>query len=48
MLTCSGSLQAGVLSLEEQIIDGTTEEDQKKIKELEEQAAAESYNDDPE
>ncbi|RYO77225.1 hypothetical protein DL766_003621 [Monosporascus sp. MC13-8B] len=40
--------EAGVLSLEEQIIDGTTEEGQKKIKELEEQAASESYAGDPE
>ncbi|KAI1337753.1 Cdc37 N terminal kinase binding-domain-containing protein [Xylariaceae sp. FL0016] len=40
--------EAGILSLEEQIIDATTEEGQKKVKELEEQAAMESYADDPE
>ncbi|KAI0480483.1 Cdc37 N terminal kinase binding-domain-containing protein [Xylariaceae sp. FL0804] len=40
--------EAGILSMEEQIIDATTEEGQKKIKELEEQAALESYADDPE
>ncbi|KAI0180105.1 hypothetical protein GGR52DRAFT_529805 [Hypoxylon sp. FL1284] len=40
--------EAGILSLEEQIIDATTEEGQKHLKEMEEQAALESYNDDPE
>ncbi|KAI5928540.1 hypothetical protein F4810DRAFT_9356 [Camillea tinctor] len=40
--------EAGVLSLEDQIIDATTEEGQKKIKEMEEEAALESYADDPE
>ncbi|CAJ2509812.1 Uu.00g057120.m01.CDS01 [Anthostomella pinea] len=40
--------EAGILSLEEQIIDATTAEGQKQIKELEEQAAMDSYADDPE
>ncbi|KAI0382972.1 hypothetical protein F5Y04DRAFT_36399 [Hypomontagnella monticulosa] len=40
--------EAGILSLEEQIIDATTEEGQKHLKEIEEQAALESYADDPE
>ncbi|KAI0902121.1 hypothetical protein F4806DRAFT_445751 [Annulohypoxylon nitens] len=40
--------EAGVLSVEEQIIDATTEEGQKHLKELEEEAALESYADDPE
>lgn len=41
-------MQAGILSLEEQIIDATTEEGKKHLKEMEEQAALESYADDPE
>ncbi|KAI0433961.1 hypothetical protein F5Y09DRAFT_297384 [Xylaria sp. FL1042] len=40
--------EAGILSLEEQIIDATTEEGKKKVKEMEERAAMESYADDPE
>ncbi|KAI2467004.1 hypothetical protein F4781DRAFT_403958 [Annulohypoxylon bovei var. microspora] len=40
--------EAGILSVEEQIIDATTEEGQKHLKELEEEAALESYADDPE
>ncbi|KAI0115219.1 hypothetical protein F4814DRAFT_418674 [Daldinia grandis] len=40
--------EAGILSVEEQIIDATTEAGQKHIKEMEEQAALESYADDPE
>lgn len=40
--------EAGILSLEEQIIDATTEEGQKHLKEMGEQAALESYADDPE
>ncbi|KAF2963156.1 hypothetical protein GQX73_g10417 [Xylaria multiplex] len=40
--------EAGILSMEEQIIDATTEEGKKKIKEMEERAALESYADDPE
>ncbi|KAI0603488.1 hypothetical protein F4775DRAFT_581403 [Biscogniauxia sp. FL1348] len=40
--------EAGILSLEEQIIDATTAEGQQKIKEMEEEAALESYADDPE
>ncbi|KAI0539861.1 hypothetical protein GGR58DRAFT_463036 [Xylaria digitata] len=40
--------EAGILSMEEQIIDATTEEGKKKIKEMEERAAMESYADDPE
>ncbi|KAI0097611.1 hypothetical protein GGR51DRAFT_540512 [Nemania sp. FL0031] len=40
--------EAGILSLEEQIIDATTDEGKQKIKDLEEQAAMESYTDDPE
>ncbi len=34
--------------MEEQIIDATTEEGKKKVKEMEERAAMESYADDPE
>lgn len=43
-------MQANILSLEEELIDATTEEGQKKLKELEEAAAAEKrqYTDDPE
>lgn len=46
-------MQAGILSLEEQIIDATTEEGQKQLKEMEKQAAEEKkeedkYADDPE
>ncbi|GAP89621.2 putative cell division cycle protein 37 [Rosellinia necatrix] len=40
--------QAGIISLEEQIIDATTEEGKQKVKELEGRATAESYADDPE
>ncbi|KAI2630833.1 hypothetical protein GGR54DRAFT_584360 [Hypoxylon sp. NC1633] len=40
--------EAGILSVEDQIIDATTEEGQKHLKEMEEQAALESYADDPE
>ncbi|KAI0878378.1 hypothetical protein GGS24DRAFT_443606 [Hypoxylon argillaceum] len=40
--------EAGILSLQEQIIDATTEEGKQKIKELEERAAMEAYSDDPE
>ncbi|KAI0014122.1 Cdc37 N terminal kinase binding-domain-containing protein [Xylariaceae sp. FL0662B] len=40
--------EADILSLEEQIIDATTEEGQKHLKEMEDQAAMESYADDPE
>ncbi|KAI1769081.1 hypothetical protein GGR53DRAFT_475693 [Hypoxylon sp. FL1150] len=40
--------EANILSLEEQIIDATTEEGQQHLKEMEEQAALESYTDDPE
>ncbi|KAI8625257.1 Cdc37 N terminal kinase binding-domain-containing protein [Xylariaceae sp. FL1651] len=40
--------EAGILSLEEQIIDATTAEGKQKIKEMEEQAAMDSYADDPE
>lgn len=43
--------KGGMLSLEEQIIDATTEEGQAALKELEEQgkaAAEERYADDPE
>ncbi|KAK6067845.1 hypothetical protein SCUP515_09907 [Seiridium cupressi] len=40
--------EANVLSLESEIIDATTEEGQKHLKEMEEQAALESYTDDPE
>ncbi|KAI1082262.1 hypothetical protein F5B20DRAFT_29560 [Whalleya microplaca] len=40
--------EAGILSLEEQIIDATTDEGKKHLKEMEEQAALESYADDPE
>ncbi|KAI0851037.1 hypothetical protein F5Y00DRAFT_231544 [Daldinia vernicosa] len=40
--------EAGILSVEEQIIDATTEAGQKHLKEMEEQAARESYADDPE
>ncbi|KAI0446054.1 hypothetical protein F4803DRAFT_505461, partial [Xylaria telfairii] len=39
--------EAGILSLEEQIIDGTTEEGKQKIKEMEEMAARESSPGDP-
>ena len=48
-------MQAGVLSLEEEIIDATTEEGQQRIKDMEQEAAATAattsesqYNDDPE
>ncbi|KAI3337541.1 Cdc37 N terminal kinase binding-domain-containing protein [Xylariaceae sp. AK1471] len=40
--------EAGILSLEEQIIDATTAEGKQKIKEMEEKAAMDSYTDDPE
>ncbi|OTB06801.1 hypothetical protein M426DRAFT_318514 [Hypoxylon sp. CI-4A] len=40
--------EAEILSLEEQIIDATTDEGKKHLKEIEEQAALESYADDPE
>ncbi|KAI2637483.1 Cdc37 N terminal kinase binding-domain-containing protein [Xylaria nigripes] len=40
--------EAGILSLEEQIIDATTAEGRQRVKELEEEAATESYTDDPE
>ncbi|KAI1365225.1 hypothetical protein F5Y08DRAFT_304773 [Xylaria arbuscula] len=40
--------EAGILSVEEQIIDATTDEGRQKIKELEDKAALESYADDPE
>ncbi|KAJ2986472.1 hypothetical protein NUW58_g5010 [Xylaria curta] len=40
--------EAGILSVEEQIIDATTEEGKQKIKEMEEQAALESSAGDPE
>ncbi|KAI0887537.1 uncharacterized protein GGS22DRAFT_110913 [Annulohypoxylon maeteangense] len=40
--------EAGILSVEEQIIDATTEEGQKHLKAMEEEAALESYADDPE
>ncbi|KAI2636374.1 hypothetical protein GGS26DRAFT_548830 [Hypomontagnella submonticulosa] len=40
--------EAGILSLEEQIIDATTEEGQKHLREIEEQATLGSYADDPE
>ncbi|GAW24945.1 hypothetical protein ANO14919_145410 [Xylariales sp. No.14919] len=40
--------EAGILSMEEQIIDATTEEGKKKVKEMEERATLESYADDPE
>ncbi len=36
--------QANILSLEEQIIDATTEEGQKQLKEMEAAVAAESKN----
>jgi cell division cycle protein 37 len=42
------ALKAGILSLEEQIIDATTEDGKKQLKEMEEQAALEGYADDPE
>lgn len=44
------SVQANVLSLEEQIIDATTEEGQKQLKEMEKVAGAakSDYADDPE
>ncbi|KAI1844033.1 hypothetical protein JX265_009703 [Neoarthrinium moseri] len=40
--------EANILSLEEQIIDATTEEGKKHLQDMEEQAAMESYTDDPE
>ncbi|KAI1104659.1 hypothetical protein F4804DRAFT_332068 [Jackrogersella minutella] len=40
--------EAGILSVEEHIIDATTEEGQKHLKEMEDEAALESYADDPE
>ncbi|KAI1191106.1 hypothetical protein F5B17DRAFT_383684 [Nemania serpens] len=40
--------EAGILSLEEQIIDATTDEGRQKIREMAENAATESYADDPE
>ncbi|KAK5627767.1 hypothetical protein RRF57_003482 [Xylaria bambusicola] len=41
--------EAGILSLEEQIIDATTDEGKKRVKEMEERAVLESsYADDPE
>ncbi|KAI1200076.1 Cdc37 N terminal kinase binding-domain-containing protein [Nemania serpens] len=40
--------EAGILSLEEQIIDATTDEGRQKIKEMEENAEKESYSEDPE
>ncbi|KAI1376763.1 hypothetical protein F4677DRAFT_417914 [Hypoxylon crocopeplum] len=40
--------EANILSLEEQIIDATTEEGQKHLKEMKEEAAWESYDDNPE
>ncbi|KAL7626370.1 hsp90 co-chaperone Cdc37 [Parahypoxylon ruwenzoriense] len=40
--------EAGIFSLEEKIIDATTAEGQKHLKEMEEQAALESYAGDPE
>lgn len=40
--------EAAILSLEEEIIDATTEEGKKHLKEMEEKAALESYADDPE
>ncbi|KAK7938056.1 Hsp90 co-chaperone Cdc37 [Apiospora aurea] len=40
--------EANILSLEEEIIDATTEDGQKHLKDMEERAALESYNDDPE
>ncbi|KAI0396963.1 hypothetical protein F5Y17DRAFT_464947 [Xylariaceae sp. FL0594] len=40
--------EAGIVSIEEQIIDTTTEEGKRKMKELQEEAAKESYADDPE
>ncbi|KAI0023214.1 Cdc37 N terminal kinase binding-domain-containing protein [Xylariomycetidae sp. FL0641] len=40
--------EAGILSLEEKIIDATTAEGRKQVKDLEEKAALESYADDPE
>lgn len=50
--TADSNSQGGMLSLEEQIIDATTEEGQAALKEFEEQeraaAAAEKYDDDPE
>lgn len=44
----NGDLQAGILSLEEEIIDATTEEGQKQLKEMERQTAEETKYDDPE
>ncbi|KAI5868162.1 hypothetical protein GGS23DRAFT_15138 [Durotheca rogersii] len=40
--------EAGIFSLEEQIIDATTTEGQEHLKEIEKKAASESYADDPE
>ncbi|KAK8022188.1 cell division cycle 37 [Apiospora rasikravindrae] len=40
--------EANILSLEEEIIDATTEDGQKHLKDMEERAALESYTDDPE
>ncbi|KAK4123355.1 hypothetical protein N657DRAFT_656613 [Parathielavia appendiculata] len=40
--------EAGILSLEEEIIDATTDEGKEKIKQLEEQGRAGQYADDPE
>ncbi|KAH7037930.1 Cdc37 N terminal kinase binding-domain-containing protein [Microdochium trichocladiopsis] len=40
--------EAGVLSLEEEVIDATTEEGKRRIKEMEDEAALESYAADPE
>ncbi|KAK7918307.1 cell division cycle protein 37 [Apiospora marii] len=40
--------EANILSLEEEIIDATTEDGQKHLKDMEEKAALESYTDDPE
>ncbi|KAI1811318.1 hypothetical protein GGS20DRAFT_114387 [Poronia punctata] len=40
--------EAAIISVEEQIIDATTEEGRQKMKELEDQAAQDSYADDPE
>ncbi|KAK4106247.1 hypothetical protein N658DRAFT_512132 [Parathielavia hyrcaniae] len=39
---------AGILSLEEEIIDATTDKGKEKVKQLEEQAKASQYADDPE
>ncbi|KXJ94463.1 Cdc37 N terminal kinase binding-domain-containing protein [Microdochium bolleyi] len=40
--------EAGVLSLEEEVIDATTEEGRRRIKEMEDEAALESFAADPE